>query len=75
MTGPEHYRMAERLLDGIKTPSGAVVVDNGTAEVIAVAHVHATLALTAATALGADLEMPDFAAWRRVASRGQGGGL
>lgn len=53
MTGPEHYRTAERLLDGIKTRGGAVVVEDGTAEVVATAQVHATLALAAATVLGA----------------------
>ena len=51
MTGPEHYRQAERLLRGIKAPGGAVVVDSGTAEVIAAAQVHATLAAAAAQAL------------------------
>ncbi|HJQ48289.1 MAG TPA: hypothetical protein VJ870_18500 [Amycolatopsis sp.] len=70
MTGPEHYRKAEALLaKGSEDPT-----ERGASR-LAAAEVHATLALAAATALGADLEMPDFGAWRRVASRGRGGGL
>jgi hypothetical protein len=59
MTGPEHYREAERLLEASK--------DRGSADEtarIAEAQVHATLALAAATALsGAD----DDQAWQRAA--------
>lgn len=58
MTGPEHYREAERLLE------------RGTAESITEADVHATLALAAATALmhDDDSTMPeDFTAWREAA--------
>ena len=62
MTGPEHYREAERLLDGLSRgieraqqigssgASMAAALDN----VVAQAQVHATLALAAATALPAD---------------------
>lgn len=52
-TGPEHYREAERLAEGLKTDDGAVYVDEGNEQVLAVAQVHATLALAAATALAA----------------------
>lgn len=51
MTGPEHYREAERLLN----PKGVLytAVPEEIPAVIAQAQVHATLALAAATALGA----------------------
>jgi hypothetical protein len=48
MTGPEHYREAERLLNewGFSTARGATVAPP--ADVMALAQVHATLALAAA---------------------------
>ena len=54
MTGPEHYREAERLLVG--QPTSAI---------IATAQVHATLALAAAT--GIDGGFFEVTAWDRVA--------
>ena len=72
MTGPEHYREAERLMkradrimDGFPSEEYA--------QTIAVAQVHATLALAAATALGREGEgrtQPgkDKAAWFDVAA-------
>lgn len=59
MTGPEHYREAERLIKGIKTDMGAVYVEDGNEQVIALAQVHATLALAAATAMGAPVDGED----------------
>jgi hypothetical protein len=56
MTGPEHYREAERLIKGLKTDSGAVYVEEGNEQVSALAQVHATLALAAATAMGAPVD-------------------
>ena len=64
-TGPEHYREAERLLylaQGEAWPAAAQL-----------AHVHATLALAAATALstaGGDQQLPakDRTAWLDTAS-------
>ncbi|MFB6787634.1 hypothetical protein ACFCWT_13255 [Streptomyces olivaceus] len=53
MTGPEHYREAERLLQGLMTERGSVYVEEGNEQVIGVAQAHATLALAAATALSA----------------------
>jgi hypothetical protein len=75
MTGPEHYREAERLIKGLKTDSGAVYVEDGNEQVIALAQVHATLALAAATAMGAPVDgeadsgLPpqDAKAWNAVA--------
>ncbi|WAL93931.1 hypothetical protein [Streptomyces sp. Je 1-369] len=55
-TGPEHYLEAERILATCTTDSGALVLDDGTAEVLAAAQVRATLALAAATAMGAPLD-------------------
>lgn len=46
MTGPEHYERAERLLAEVRE----LDLDD-VAETIAIAQVHATLALAAATAL------------------------
>lgn len=57
MTGPEHYREAQRLLaEAVSWDSGERQMQ-GDAVVIAAAQVHATLALAAATvahALNAD---------------------
>lgn len=72
MTGPEHYRAAERLADranhftygdGNDPVVGAALAAEG--------QVHATLALAAATALMAVTEeasLADYDAWREVAS-------
>jgi hypothetical protein len=65
MTGPEHYREAERLL----AEAGHRLRDERL-EVAATAQVHALLAVAAATALNqADAGMwtADWAAWRDVA--------
>ncbi|QDY06139.1 hypothetical protein FJK98_02315 [Micromonospora sp. HM134] len=51
MTGPEHYREAERLLEQGTLPEHERDYTAPSAEVIAAAHVHATLALAAATAM------------------------
>ena len=62
MTGPEHYREAERLL-------AISVADNPVTA--AEAQVHATLALAAATGLNDNdvgMSGPDWAAWRDTAS-------
>lgn len=60
MTGPEHYRAAEDILDNIFTwpDDGPDVTD-----AITMAHVHATLALAAATALAADPAPEALDAW------------
>jgi hypothetical protein len=71
MTGPEHYREAERLL---KKASHYTYGDGGDpatgAAFAAEAQVHATLALVAATAMSAPveggvlgMESPEYAAW------------
>ena len=66
MTGPEHYRRAEALVaKGTDDPT-----ERG-ANRVAAAQVHATLALAAATALGTDLEVSDYTAWRKVAAKTQ----
>ncbi|KQX27485.1 hypothetical protein ASD97_24595 [Streptomyces sp. Root63] len=56
MTGPEHYREAERLLKD----------EYRTAQSIADAQVHATLALAAATALPPGVNSPARTAWGSV---------
>jgi hypothetical protein len=52
MTGPEHYRAAERLLKEIEERRNAPL--DRTSWRVGQAQVHATLALAAATALGSD---------------------
>lgn len=59
MSGPEHYREAERLLG-----------HTGSERILAAAQVHATLALAAATArsviVGSGLETADAREWLAV---------
>lgn len=51
MTGPEHYREAERILDQVLVDAAErQIKPEGAAVLIAEAQVHATLALAAATA-------------------------
>jgi hypothetical protein len=66
MTGPEHYREAERLLAGAQNVMEIAPIDGlNRKECAVLAQVHATLALAAATALGAS---PGGAkAWQDVA--------
>lgn len=80
MTGPEHYREAERLIKGLKTDTGAVYVEDGNEQVIALAQVHATLALTAATALAAPVDgeiagltVEQYGAWHKTAGAPKSG--
>jgi hypothetical protein len=75
MTGPEHYREAEALI-GIATDdgySGHRIPAPGSDGLLALARVHATLALAAATARAAELATgstsePNTAAWLEVTS-------
>jgi len=78
MTGPEHYREAERLTAVVTKPdalSGNRLLQPGDhRDVLALAQVHATLALAAATAVGStDLPSGDWDDWRFVASAGHAG--
>jgi len=63
MTGPEHYQEAERLIED------ALSLNDEGADMsphIAVAQVHATLALAAATALSdpdGGMPVPDWRVW------------
>ena len=59
MTGPEHYRRAEQLVESITRRGKGdledpIVVSNDHPGTIAAAQVHAVLALAAATALDSD---------------------
>ncbi len=59
MTGPDHYRLAEE-----------PIVDRGVLDdlLIGTAHVHATLALAAATALASDFgNLAEADTWREAA--------
>jgi hypothetical protein len=67
MTGPEHYREAERLL-----ALGETISEHGgdLGQLLPAAQVHATLALAAATAMndaGNGMAQVDFLAWDKVA--------
>jgi len=66
MTGPEHYRKAEQLLADAERYSRAGA---GVGEMVEVAQVHATLALSAATAVTRERVLPlaDYKAWATVA--------
>lgn len=61
MTGPEHYRQAERLLAEAAV-EGAEGIYFVRPENLAAAQAHATLALAAATALSGE----DESAWREA---------
>ncbi|MGA5604053.1 hypothetical protein ACPCUF_23960 [Streptomyces griseoincarnatus] len=82
MTGPEHYREAERLVSSLKTERGALYIEDGNEQVLAAAQVHATLALAAATAMGAPVDgeadsgLPpqDAKAWNNAAGVARKGG-
>jgi len=75
MTGPEHYREAERLLTMAHRFTYGDANDPATGAALAAeAQAHATLALTAATAMQAGVDgaepgmgSPEFAAWYTVA--------
>jgi len=68
MTGPEHYREAEELLDTLRgTDRGTFPEED---RLVTEAQVHAVLALAAATVLGALDSALDERAWRdAVATR------
>lgn len=64
MTGPEHYREAERLLTE-RVFVGRYGTEISTfEEIVAAAQVHATLALAAATAIDPDTQRAE---WREAA--------
>lgn len=62
MNGPEHYREAERALASVRGHAGHLSAEE-VAYSVAIAQVHATLALAAATAESHDpdgLNVPDW---------------
>jgi hypothetical protein len=67
VTGPEHYQQAERLL-AISAQTSQE--DEDQPRLVWTANAHATLALAAATSLMCSdgLPVPDWDAWRKVAS-------
>ena len=65
MTGPDHYRKAEELTAKAHDYLGQGEGQDSAAVWAAVAQIHATLALAAATALGATAA--DGRAWHEVA--------
>ena len=71
MTGPEHYAEAERLLAVADRHTSGVTYSPEWTLTLTAAHVHATLALAAATAVGA--AGPDHTAWADIAATKPGG--
>ena len=69
MTGPEHYREAEKDMAAMngKSPEGVQAR-------LARAQVHATLALAAATGLQSSAGVKDWEEWCDAASVPRGGG-
>jgi hypothetical protein len=72
MTGPEHYAEAERLLALADRHNQGATYRPEWAPTLSAAHVHATLALAAATAVGA--AGPDSHVWAEVAATKPGSG-
>jgi hypothetical protein len=73
MTGPEHYQMAERLIDDLRHELWSGKRDEltkgyGAEVILARAQVHATLALAAANALNTEIPAKDWDAWYEAAS-------
>lgn len=66
MTGPEHYAEAERLLTLADRHARGVTYTQEWTLTLTAAQVHATLALAAATAVGA--AGPDLHAWADIAA-------
>lgn len=75
LTGPEHYRQAERYLEFVSEVDGYDTAESR--EILAAAQVHATLALAAATALVAvtakHTDYRDARLWAGIARQGTGG--
>ncbi len=67
MTGPEHYAEAERLLAVADRHTSGVTYGPEWTLTLTAAHVHATLALAAATAVGT--AGPDRHAWADIATK------
>jgi hypothetical protein len=70
MTGPEHYAEAERLLAVADRHTSGVTYGPEWTLTLTAAHVHATLALVAATAIGT--AGPDRTAWADIAATKHG---
>jgi invasion protein IalB len=62
MNGPSHYRKAEALLDEVDRNGSMAKIGAATA----IAQVHATLALAAATALDPATDMTEYGAWGKA---------
>jgi hypothetical protein len=74
MTGPEHYRQAERLLEHSGRMLAEHVGDEGNGELLQrqavavdMATAHGLLAVAAAVGLSANLDAADASAWRDAA--------
>lgn len=80
MTGPEHYALAENLLEHAASMLETNVAPEDRAELVArqaavasMATAHALLAGAAATGLSAHLDIGDTNAWRDAAATRLGG--
>jgi hypothetical protein len=68
MTGPQHYREAERCISAVTTSKGVLQMGSDVDAVLRLAQVHATLAAAAATGLKEDMSVVASGAWREVAA-------
>jgi hypothetical protein len=75
MTGPDHYRAAEKLLDHAASMLGTDVAPHERAELVqrqaavaSMATAHAVLAAAAALGLGLHLGRPDERAWQATSA-------
>lgn len=75
MTGPEHYREGERLLEHAARMLAEPVGDDGTAELlqrqaaaVGMATAHGLLAVAAAVGLSGQMGTADETAWRAAAA-------
>lgn len=74
-TGPEHYHLAEQLLDDADA-SDAIGQYDHAARLTARAHAHATLALAAAATMRTLPPAPaEMEAWRTAVAPAKGGAL
>ena len=63
MTGPEHYKIAENLLNRVASDDTRRLSHESRVELAARAQVHATLAVAAATATSGRMVQKNSVAW------------
>ncbi len=69
MNGPRHYREAERLVQGYRDGLVAKALPANPGDLLAIAQVHATLALAAAMASAFAVQGAAIEAWQEAINR------